>query len=596
MTKILLWNSLATRRRSASDTFLDNGLGVLKAHLEGAGHEVILEDWATDGFHAALSVHGLARPLRAAYGRLLAARRRGTPGPAVKALGAAAMVLQEAQTAIQRRRMEARLHALAWRVLEEGIPVVGMKLWYGEAFTWARRFGELLRETAPETLVVVGGYHATLYEEDVLRYGPFDLAVRGEGEHALAGILDVVGDRAGKPKKEVLAEIRRRDLENAIWRQGDQLVSAPMRPAQLAAKAKPMYGSTPGKVRIHVMIESLGCPWGKCHFCVHPKFHQRYIPRAVAEVLEEMTAMVAQGIGIFRFAGSDTPPAFGAKIAQGILDAGLTVVYGMGSRAIPNAADPTVFERIVGQYEFMLRSGLRSVFIGGETGHDRINRDVMNKGVTAQDLLGTARAIREAERRTGERLDLVLALIYPVPLLDGVTLEEVFRANLDLLEAFQPDSVMVTPPGPFKHSLWHGEKDRFGFRFGPDFLRSLMEYEYVLYKPPNMWPHLDLGLQGRDFQQILAECGRFRAAVERLGIPTDLSDEHFLMLRAAGYKGREGAEEFKRETLLDVVSCDYRRLMDMSGTINAESRRLAALGQVQASNGTSKPLSRAARP
>jgi len=64
-----------------------------------------------------------------------------------------------------------------------------------------------------------------------------------------------------------------------------------------------------------------------------------------------------------------------------------------------------------------------------------------------------------------------------------------------------------------------------------------------------------------------------------MGIPTDLSDEHFLMLRAAGYEGLDGAKAFKRETLLDIISCDYRQVGEISRKINADSMRLAQLSQ-----------------
>jgi tRNA A37 methylthiotransferase MiaB len=583
MAAILLWNSLTTRRRSASDTFLDNGLGVLQAHLQASGHRVWLEDWATDPFFASLAVPVLARPTRALYRRLLSPG--GRPAVATKALGAMGMALQELQSLVQRRRLNARLRDLAWRVAEEGVPVVGMKLWYGEAFSWARQLARLLQEFAPEVLTVAGGYHATLYEENILRAAPFDLAVRGEGEFALEAILALVDENRGHPKAEILEKIASQNLENVLWRRGGRIVQGPKRPVQLARKAVPTYGDAPGKVRIHVMVESLGCPWGQCHFCVHPHFYPRYEPRAVADVVNEMKAMAAQGIGIFRFAGSDTPPAFGAKIAKGILAEGLHVVYGMGSRAVRGVAEPAAYRRTVGHYETMIRSGLRAVFMGGETGHDRINEEVMNKGVTRAELLATARAIREAEQRTNQKIDLILALIYPAPLAEGVTEQEVFDANLELLRDFEPDSVMVTPPGPFKHSRWHAQKEKFGFAFDEGIVRSAMEYEYVLYKPPSMWPELKIGLQGKSFVELLQECSRFRKAAEALGIPTDLSDEHFLMLRAAGYRGREGAQEFKRETLLDIVSCDYRTLRGISTRIHAESGRLAASGPQNGAGG-----------
>ena len=350
---------------------------------------------------------------------------------------------------------------------------------------------------------------------------------------------------------------------------------APKREVLPEQKANPSYGKTPGKVRIHVIVESLGCPWGKCNFCVHPHFHNRYAPRAIEELVSEMKAMVDQGIGIFRLAGSDTRPFFGARIGQAILDAGLQVIYGMGSRAVTNCSDPKIFEKTVGYYETMLRSGLRSVFVGGETGHDRINKEVMNKGITREDLVATSHAIREAERRVGQKIDLVLALIHPVPLVEGVTQDEVFQKNIELVAEFRPDSVIVSPPGPFKHSRWYIEKERFGFELDESIIPTVMEYEYVLYKPPNMWPKLNIGLQGQNFVKVLNECLRLRKTIDNMHIATDLSDEHFLMLRSAGYSGQDGAQRFKEETLLDIVSCDYRRLAEISKKINRTTRRLA---------------------
>jgi tRNA A37 methylthiotransferase MiaB len=575
MAKILLWNSLATRRRSASDTFLDNGLGRLKAYLENRGHEVILEDWATDSFYSHLAVPLVARPLRALYKLLLSHQAENFPSALIKLLGAGTIPLQWLQSLVQRKRMKSQLRRLALRVAQQRIPIVGIKVWYGEAFAFAKWLGGLLQEIAPEALLVAGGYHATLYEEDVLRFGPFDIAITGEGEYPLSEILSIVDRMAGSPKKEILEKIASQHIENTLWRNGGNIALAPKRRVMLEQMAIPSYGEAPGKVRIHVIVESVGCAWGKCNFCVHPYFYNRYAPRDVEELVGEMKAMVDQGMGMFRLAGSDTPPAFGARIGQVILDAGLRVIYGMGSRAVANCSEPKIFQKTVEHYETMIRSGLRSVFMGGETGHDRINKEIMNKGITRADLVATSLAIREAEKRIGQKLDLALAFIYPVPLIAGVTQEEVFDKNLELISEFNPDSVIASPPAPFKQSRWYSERERFGFEMDESIIPIMMEYEYVLYKPPNLWPKLNIGLQGRNFVQILNECLRFRKSVERMNIPTDLSDEHFLMLRSAGFIGRDGAQRFKKETLLDIVSCDYRQLTEISKKMNTATRRIA---------------------
>lgn len=120
-----------------------------------------------------------------------------------------------------------------------------------------------------------------------------------------------------------------------------------------------------GKVRLHVPLKSAGCPWGKCHFCVHHHLEPEYVRRKVDTIVEEIRAMREQGIGLFRFAGSDTPPEFGAAIARGILAAGLKVEFAMGSRARRGAKDGRVFTELVDQYALMIRAGLRAVFIGG---------------------------------------------------------------------------------------------------------------------------------------------------------------------------------------------------------------------------------------
>lgn len=575
MSKILLWNSLASRRRSAGDTFLDNGLGRLKAHLEGQGHEVILEDWATDSFYSSLAVPLIARPLRILYNLLLFPKGEDLPPALAKLIGACTVGLQEIQSFAQRRRVKSRLKRLARMVARRKIPIVGIKLWYGEAFFWAKYLGRLLQEAAPEAIMIAGGYHATLYEEDVLRFSPFDVAVRGEGEYALSEILSIVERMAGRPKKDILDEIASKHIYNTLWRNGGDIGVAPKRAMMDEQKAIASYGEAPGKVRIHVIVESVGCAWGKCNFCVHPHFYNQYFPRPIEELVGEMRAMVDQGIGIFQLAGSDTTPGFGSKIGQAILDAGLQVIYGMRSRAVSHCSSPIIYQRTVEQYETMLRSGLRSVFMGGETGHDRINQEVMNKGVSYKDLVSTSKAIREAERRTGQKLDLTLAFIFPVPLIEGVTQDEVLQKNLELITEFGPDSVIASPPGPFKHSQWYTQKERFGFEFDESVIPSAMEYEYVVYKPPNMWPKLNIGLQGKSFAQVLNDCFRFRKAVEKMNIPTDLSDEHFLMIRSSDLNGADGAQRFKKETLLDIVSCDYRRLKEISRKMNATSQKIA---------------------
>lgn len=578
MARMWLWNSLPTRCRSMSDVFLDSGMAILQTHMRQFGHQLHCEDWAKGAFFESVSPGWLTRLLAGMYRRIL------TSSPLVaRLLGTLTLLPQWLLTRIQRARMERRLEQLAEEFVASGTKVLGVKVWYGEAYTWSKRLVERVLGKDPSVLVLAGGYHATLYEEELLRDSRYDLAVVSEGEFALKEILDVVDLHANDwDKRAVLAEIIRRaergELPNVVYRKQGRLCRSARQPYHTCQKVLPDYRSQEGKVPYHVVVESTGCAWGKCSFCVHKVFNGRYRPRPVADVIAELRAMARQGIALFRLAESDVPAARGAKLARAILDAGLRVEYVMGHRAARNARARR--DELVEQYCLMISSGLRAVFMGGETGNDWVNQHVMNKGLCRDDLVETIKAIQEARRVTGIHCDVILSMIYPVPTLGKVPLEEVFEDNLSLIREARPDVVQPNPPAPIRGAKWFEEAEHYGFRLGADFLPSMMEYEYCLCKPTSMWPSLGLSLDGRDFHQIMAECDRFRRAAEAEGLATNLSDVHCAMARLSGYEGREGLMRFKKENFVALASCDYRFFADVWARTTRHSRELAAATRI----------------
>lgn len=598
MAEIWLFNSIAKRRRSAGDTFLENGLAALRGHLEGEGHRVRLFDWATEGGYRDITPAWLARLNRAIAGSLIARKDSGRTGIVFKALFALSLATQGLQDRILAGRMDRRLRALAREAGRAGAKIFGVKVWYGEAFEWAERLCRHLHELSPGTVVIAGGHQPTLYEEEFFKRTSFDLAVTSQGELPMTRLL-ALADELEKSgafsreefvrRAEALAE--KGEIRNLMYRSGPALRQARGAPSSPTGEIRktPRYPRLNGgvhppayeiagdeKVLIHVVIESLGCTWGQCHFCVHRQFYDGFQPRPVESIVREMEHMRSLGVGIFRFAGSDTPPDLGRTIGQAILDRGIVAEFGMGSRGLKGIDRPEVYRQAVEAYEVLIRAGLRSVFMGGETGDAWVNDEIMNKGLHPDEIVATVAALREAERNTGQHVDVGLALIYPTPTLGRVTHDQVFEADLKLVKAVGPDSAMITPPGPFRNTRWNMEAEKFGFQLAPDWVDRLIRYEYVLYKPPFMWKEMPLTFEHRPYMEALDLCGKLRGAVSELGVPTDLSDEHFLMLRAAGFEGREGANRFKELTALDIVSGDYRNIRQIAARVNARSRELAA--------------------
>lgn len=581
MAKILLWNSMAARKRSPMDGFLENGLTTLKGFLEKNGHTAEIIDWQKNEFYTKLC----PKPL-------LFLNRKSTE--AIFYLGKKNKIyakiyfpiftlIQETVSFFLKRRMERELKKLGDYLISSGTKVLGVKVWYGEAFLFSNFLAKYVKEKDPSVIIIAGGFHVTLYEEDFLRNSVFDFGIVSDGEKPMKIILDIIDKNVKNwDKNRVLSQIKnainRGELKNIVYRNNSKIKLTERYLPDMEEKSIPKYdsGTLDGKLKIHIILDASGCPWGKCNFCTHSHFYPGYFPRPVKDIIKEIEVMTKQGIGLFKFAGSETPPQFGAKIAKEILDKKINIKYSIGCRAIHNInSSKEYYESIVQDFEIMLKAGLIAIFMGGECANDEINKSVMNKEANREDVVNTIKAFKEAKKRTGIKAYVSLALIYPTPLSGGVTLKDVFDENLELIKTVLPDSVIISPSTPFKNTNWYREK-RFGFNIPKNFIDTVMKYEYVLYKPPSLWPPFgDISLNGMDFRNILEECGNLRKTVDELGIPTDLTDEYFLMIMGLGYNGKDGLLRFKKETSIDLASADYKNLERMTNKVNKYSEELA---------------------
>jgi len=577
MAKIYLWNSIAYRRRSISDTFYENGLATIKSMVESRGHKAVVVDFANNQYYLKLSPGWLVLTLRKLYKIIFQ-----SPSSFQKhVLQIIALVLQKLLNFFQKRYLKKELDKLISAIKKDNTKLLGIKVWYGDAFRNANYLAKRIKKKIPDIIVISGGYHVTLYEEQLIKESQFDLGIAGPGSNAINSILSIADKYADKwDKTAVLNEFRKRaqqgDLGTVFFKENGQIEKFTGNHIGNSNSESLRYEINPDKVKVHVLVESSGCPWGKCNFCVHNYFNKENQQRNMDEIMGEIRSMKSQGIGLFRFAGSDTPPHFGAKIAERLISENIQIIYSMGSRAIKFAKNN--YADLLANYEVMLHSGLRAIFMGGECGNDQVNKEIMNKGITSEDIYYTVKAFREAEKNTGIKAFLLLALIYPPPLPPHINLQQVEDDNLALLRKTMPDSVMISPPAPFIHSRWFEESEKFGFDLEPDFISKIMKYEYVLYKPPKMWPKLDINLNGKPFVEILAECSVFRNKVQNiLGIPTDVADEHILMFIAAGLTDPKQIMQARMETMLDIISCDYTYTLKLSEKVNAYSEKIAAL-------------------
>jgi len=563
---ILLVNSVAPRQRIASDAALENGLAILRTHLEDKGFAVdVIDDQRITSVEEGVPSWCLTLLRKMVDLQMKVYHRRFVY------LWWLVMLLTwpvqslalYCRRAYARRRIEDIVNLIKTR----SIGFLGVKVWYGDAFTWSNLLAARVREACPQTVIVAGGPHVKVYGEEFLLNSDFDLAIMGPGEKVLTEMIVLY--RQTKNKQEFLEAFRQasgsaRLVKTGVYTEGDA--------GGKITFTTPRYRAADleGKIYFHTLVDGFGCSWNRCRFCSHTMQVKPYHPRPVADIVAEIQSLTRQGISFFRFSSSETPFAHGKKIAEEVLKKGLNINFSMFARGVK--VTPEVYDA----YRCMIKAGLRAVFIGGETGHDYINQQVMNKGLTKKELINTINCIKLAADNAGKSCKIGLSLIYPCPVTGGVTLEEVFRENISLIKSVNPDTVIVNPPGVFPKTQWMERAQDYGFSIKPGFVAKFMSYEYSIYKPTELWEDLGYSLQGMDSFALLKEAGRLRKEILNLGIPTDISDEYLMMTEAIGYKTRQDLLKFKSLSLLDIMSGSSRYIKNIVRQINERSREMAS--------------------
>lgn len=569
---------------SVSDCFKENGIGILARVCKDANFDIIIEDPARIDFYTAFTKNDLVQRLSELAVRVFAARKRED----TVSLRQEWDLLQDDLARVIRGKMENYIDDLARKVGENQVKVLGIKTWLGDRFSYSERLAKRVNEVSPNTLIIAGGPQVNQFKTHALEKSPFDFCIDVEGDVTLVKIIHTVKElySQGGTKSEIIKRItdmaEAGQIFNLIYKNtSGHIKDTAIKRLSLNSKPFPLYEKEDGKVNIAVINESSGCYYGKCNFCTHPNITGKYQTRDVSITMKEIRETVMEmGIGLFRFAGSTTPVSLSSRIADALLTEGLHIEYSMFVRAENRAKDRMV--GLVDAYEQSIRSGLKAVFLGVEAANNDILTQVMDKGSTIEDIYFTIKALKQASYNQRMHLDVGVSFIYPCPIPpgSGITHEQVLDENVYLLqklknEGYQPDSVLITPSAPLPGTTWQTEPNKFGFTLPEDYFQTVLRYEYELTKDPSTWPELDISLNGVKFLDLLQMSGFMEKKVREMGYVVNVSDEHCLAARSAGFIGQKGLEEFKMRSDLSLLTTDYSFLNDIYQKINAHSRKLA---------------------
>jgi radical SAM superfamily enzyme YgiQ (UPF0313 family) len=257
--------------------------------------------------------------------------------------------------------------------------------------TWLAEVSILIKQWFPGTPVIVGGVHAVLYPEDVLKLPAVDYVCTGEGEIPMAsfclalrdGTLDVAGIRGlGYRGGDAVCINEREDLIPSI--------SGHFEDREI------YYSRYPGlrNDELKQFVASRGCPYA-CSFCFNEQlrdiFHGKgkYIRlKDAGHLLEEIRKVRASsGIGSIFFADDlftmnkswlrEFLPAYKKEI---------NIPFMCTTRA--NLMDEEIAS-------LLSEAGCHTVSFGIETGNEQIRNEVLGKRVSDKDIINCAGFLRK---------------------------------------------------------------------------------------------------------------------------------------------------------------------------------------------------------
>jgi anaerobic magnesium-protoporphyrin IX monomethyl ester cyclase len=245
---------------------------------------------------------------------------------------------------------------------------------------------QMVRETCPNAVIVVGGPQMSIYPEESLSWECFDIAVVGDGEETLLDICEHV--HSGSDYSNILGTCVRLPT-------GD-VIKNPARPLAKDINKYPMpawdllpvhdYHCLTLLRPFATMVTTRGCPW-HCGYCSQV-YSEKLRFRDVGLVAEEME-FLERNYGVREIVFFDETFTIGKKrmrrFAQEVQRRNLSVKFNIRARV--DTIDRDVVRMLKG-------AGLRSIHMGVEAGSDRVLK-IMNKQITREQTENAFRICRE---------------------------------------------------------------------------------------------------------------------------------------------------------------------------------------------------------
>ncbi|MBN1645146.1 B12-binding domain-containing radical SAM protein [Candidatus Woesearchaeota archaeon] len=283
------------------------------------------------------------------------------------------------------------------KVLNKKYDLVGisaMSSMIDDAFWIAK----ITKEKNPKTFVIIGGPHATVLPEETLKNPCIDAVCIGEGELTFAELVKNKGNPKGitgiwyKSGEGVIKNNFRKpiaDLDD-VPRPALDLVSM-----DKYIKCWFQMDSVKKKLKGVNIIASRGCPYN-CSYCqptLRRIFGQVVRKRSAKNIIEELK-LLKEEYGIKAFSLVDDTFVFDRdwvmEFCDLLIKENLDLMWACNSRA--NLVNEQMFAK-------MKQAGLKKIYMGIESGTQRILDDIYHKGITLKQINDAVKILKKLKLR-----------------------------------------------------------------------------------------------------------------------------------------------------------------------------------------------------